>query len=305
MSATTTTHPAVRTGSLPRLARLAWQEARPSVQVIFLLRFLTGAVLAAAGGWLVTWSAAAGVACWCCVVAAIYLHNGATDVTEDRGNGSERPVASGRLPAGTAAAWARGLAVTGVIAGLAAPAPVAALALFMLGLGWAYSSGPRPMKRTVAGFLVVVITGGGLTYAAGAAAGGGTVTAELVFCGLAMSLWMGIAGSTKDLSDVCGDRQAGRRTLPVLLGPARCRLVMAASVLSIGAGSVTVSLAWLPRLLPMAAVLLLGSALVAVLLTRLPADGDRRRRRHPYRAFMITQYCAHLVILAEVTLGRA
>lgn len=295
MSATSTT------STRPvRYARLAWQEARPSVQVIFLLRFVTGAALVAAGGCPGPLPAAAGAVTWCCVVAAIYLHNGAADVVEDRGNGSARPIASGRLPAGTAETIARALAGAGVVTGLAAPPPVAVLALVMLGLGWCYSSGPHPMKRTVAGFLIVVVSGGSLTYLAGAAVGGGRITGELVFCGLAMSAWMGVAGSTKDLSDVGGDRQAGRRTLPVLLGPGRCRLLMAAAVLALGGASLTVGLAWLPRMLPMAAVLLLGSVLVVVLLVRLPADAARSRRRLPYRAFMVTQYCAHAVVLAEV-----
>jgi len=112
-----------------------------------------------------------------------------------------------------------------------------------------------------------------------------------------MSLWMALAGTTKDLSDVAGDRAAGRRTLPVLLGDRWARRLMAGLVLVAGsvllAGAVLVA----PRLLPPATVLGVGAVAVAGWVLAGTGSTDRRRQRAPYRLFMGSQYAVHLTVL--------
>jgi 4-hydroxybenzoate polyprenyltransferase len=172
----------------------------------------------------------------------------------------------------------------------------------MLGLGWAYSMAPHPLKETMAGFLVTVVAGGMLTYAAGWHAAGTRPDIDLLLFGPAMSLWMGLAGSTKDLSDTDGDRLAGRRTWPVILGDRAARAVMALCALALGAGFLVVASRLATDLVPVAALVLVGAVALAALLGLGPRGADRGTRRRPYRAFMLTQYVAHLALVGLLAL---
>jgi len=286
-----------------RIVRLTWQEARPPVQIIFALRFLAGAVLAGGVPALLSRHVLLSLLGWCCVVAAVYVHNGTEDVVEDRRNASQRPVAAGRLPVGTARAVARALAAAGLLASAALDPRAGALAALMLACGWAYSSGARPWKNTVPGFVFIVVSGGLLTYLAGSVAVGARWSAPLCCFALVMSCWMAVAGSTKDLPDSDGDRCAGRRTLPVLYGQRRAARLTALGTLAVGAGFHTVALHHVPTLLTCASVLLVGAVVIAVTLVATPADAGRDRRRRPYRAFMITQYAVHSALFVSALLA--
>lgn len=282
---------------LPSTVLAVWRESRPVVQFMFLLRFLSGAVLASGGS--PDRRLLLGAAAWWLLLTAIYLRNGVADVVEDRGNNSGRPVAAGLLDPDTAAGVARGLAVIGLV--LAARHGLALLGLgaAVIGLGWAYSAGPRPLKNSVGGFLVVVIGGGALTYLAGSVAGGGSRTGALLCFALEMSLWIGLAGWTKDLSDTDGDAAAGRRTLPVRLGYRRATVVMAVAALAVATTFLVVSVRLVTSLMPSAAITVAGAVVIAVLLSRSRDANLRPVRRRPYRVFMVTQYLAHLLVLVS------
>jgi 4-hydroxybenzoate polyprenyltransferase len=285
-----------------RTALLAWQEARPAVQVVFLLRFLTAVMLGARAHHGVPASVVVGAVAWSCLVSAIYLLNGVSDLTGDRANGSTRPIASGRLDPETAARAVVALAVTGLLlSALLGPAAVV-LGACMFTLGWAYSMSRRPLKKHMPGFLFVVVTGGLLTYYAGWRAVGWAPGAELLVFAPAMSLWMGLGGSTKDLSDTEGDRIEGRSTWPVRLGDRTARALMAAGALSVGAAFLLTAIAYAPVLVWPAAVVAAGAVVLAVLLHTRLSIGTRAMRRRPYRAFMITQYVAHLALTTHLAI---
>jgi 4-hydroxybenzoate polyprenyltransferase len=282
---------------------LLWREARPGVQMIFVLRFLAGVVLAGGGAALLSWRVALGLLGWSAVVVAIYVRNGVADVVEDRFNGSTRPIAAGRLPVDLAQRASWWLVGGGVVVSAVLDPRAGVLAGAMAAAGWAYSSGPRPMKESVAGFAAVVFTGGLLTYLdAGLLAHGSLSPATCCFA-LAMSLWMTTAGSSKDLSDADGDRLAGRRTLPVLLGDARAARVVAVATLTLAAAFVAAAWRIAPPVRLSAAILAAGAVVTAVTLLRTTADADRGRRRRPYHAFMITQYAVHLAVFPLAAIG--
>ncbi|WP_410608375.1 UbiA family prenyltransferase [Amycolatopsis sp. lyj-109] len=280
--------------------RLGWQEARPVVQAIFLLRFSAGAALGGAGdahgtaGRFVLVVAGLG---WLATTWAIYLANGVADVVEDRANGTARPIARGDLPRRPATRIVWGLAAAGLaLAAVVSPVQVL-LTAAMLGVGWAYSMGPWPLKANLAGFVAAVTALGMLTYLAGwSAAGGGPLSAPMFLFGLMMSLWMGLGGSTKDLADAKGDRLAGRRTLPVLLGGRRARVVMAIAASSVGWAFIILCAIKAIGVLPAAAVVLAGSVALSVTVLTPLSRGARSAERRPYRVFMVTQYCAHIVL---------
>jgi 4-hydroxybenzoate polyprenyltransferase len=314
--------PAVRL-SIGVLAWRCFLEARPTVQGAFLLRLASGwALTTTATGWtgpgpvvaLVTGSLG-----WCCVVMAIYLLNGVSDVSEDLVNESRRPIAAGRLPVRTAVRGVWLLAVAGVLAGFATAAPLGMLAVLALGVGWLYSVPSWRLKRRSPGTAAAALAGIVLTYYAGAVIAtaqdaarlgsavpawpGGwrwpMVSTELLVFAGALSLWAAlVGGTTKDLPDLAGDRAAGTRSWAVVWDERRFRAVVSVIALSVGGGSAAVAAGLVPGLLPPAATLCAGAAVVAGLLLA-PAPPARRDRRAPYRAFMATQYVAHAVLLAD------
>ncbi|TDC76451.1 homogenitisate phytyltransferase [Micromonospora sp. KC606] len=276
----------------------SWREARPVVQVIFQLRFLAGAAVAAPQG-IVTRPATLllGALAWLCATWCVYLLNGLSDQVEDRRNGSTRPLATGALPAGVARRIVIGLAAVALaLAGVVSPR-MAGLVALMLALGWLYSAGPHPQKGNMLGFVLVVAAGGIVTYLAGSAAAGGPVKPDLMVMMVAMSLWMALAGTTKDLSDVAGDRAAGRRTLPVLLGDRGARRLMAGLVVVAGGVLLVGALLVAPALVAPATVLAVGAAAVVGCVLTGAGATDRRRQRRPYRIFMASQYAVHLMVL--------
>lgn len=287
-------------GLLSRFARvslLCLLEARPAVQGIFLLRFLTGASFSGPllSGAAIT-SLYVGAALWGCVTLSIYILNGAMDVEEDRINGSTRPIARGDLTTAQAATAAAILAALG-LAGALMLGMTWNVAV-MLVLGWLYSGPPLYLKRWPAGLASVAILGGLLTYHAGYIVNGAADEhLELgVFSGV-MALWMGLVGQTKDLSDVEGDREAGRRSGPVAWGEGLARLLYSVIAFSLGATYLVWSALYAPDLLGSSTMLMLG-ALGVVAVTLGPwSKGARTKRRRPYKVFMLTQYGAHLLVL--------
>ncbi len=282
-----------------RFLRFAWAEARPVVQLIFMLRFSVGVILSADGVESVLRPAVAmAMLAWLAATWAIYLLNGVADIVEDRENASTRPIASGRLPADVAASVVAALATFALVVAATVSVQLLVLVALMLAVGWAYSVGPHPLKRNMAGFLLSVTALGLLTYLAGwCAVGSGTPNGSLLLFGLAMSTWMGTVGSTKDLSDVKGDRLAGRRTPPLVLGESRARAVIAVLAGAVGCSFLALAVTWNETLLPAAAVVCAGATVIAAAVLTPFSEGDKIRRRRPYRIFMITQYGAHATLL--------
>jgi 4-hydroxybenzoate polyprenyltransferase len=290
----------------PKTLGLCFAEARPVVQVIFGLRFVSGAALAWwHGGTGNPGRLIVGLATWACATLFVYLFNGVMDVAEDQVNGSSRPIARGDLDpevAGRVAYWAAALSTCG---GFLLGPETGWLVVAFLAFGYFYSGAPFFCKNYTGGTLAMATLGGIVTYAGGYSVAmgdnGGQGSMSLLLFACVMSLWMGVVGAlSKDFSDVAGDRAAGRRTGVVCWGEANARLVVALAALSLGATFVLVAAHLAPTLMLSSTVLLSGACVVAALaLSRLSA-GDRARRRRPYRAFMMTQYAVHLGLFAAL-----
>jgi 4-hydroxybenzoate polyprenyltransferase len=275
-------------------------EARPIVQVVFLMRFASAAVSVnrqlTPGGIL---RLLGGLLAWECAVVAIYLFNGARDVVEDRINGSRRPIAQHRLPAERAvqaAVWATAAALA---AGLLAGGPLTLFLLGLLVLGYLYSAPPFDLRKRLLGANTVATLGGLLTYSAGYLhQRGSTPVAPLLVLAVSMSLWMGVIGAvTKDFGDAAGDRAAGRRTLLAVYGERPMRWFVALAAPGLGIGFLLAAGSWATGLFWPAMVTLVGGVLVGLLTVSPLARGSRSRLRLPYQAFMATQLTAHLLIL--------
>ncbi|MCB5906132.1 UbiA family prenyltransferase [Streptomyces pinistramenti] len=282
-----------------KTAHLCWSEARPSVQLVFLLRFAVGAASAGqlpqAPGRTVL-----GLASWWCAVACAYLLNGVTDIREDRANGSRRPIARGALPVRTAAAVTALLAgaalALGATAGVGTFGWVAAFLLF----GWAYSARPVQAKRSSVRCAVVVFGLGATSYAAGISTAGHGWTATGVVFGCVMAAWMALVGSVvKDLGDADGDAVGGRRTIAVVHGLAAARALAVTCAALVGLAGTAVAARWAPIALAGTLPMAIGALWVIAQVVRdaRREHAVRGQRRGAYRAFMVTQYASNLLVL--------
>jgi 4-hydroxybenzoate polyprenyltransferase/chlorophyll synthase/homogentisate solanesyltransferase/geranylgeranylglycerol-phosphate geranylgeranyltransferase len=270
-------------------------ESRPLVQVMFLSRFLAGAALTGRAGEHLG-PVAAGAVAWLAAAVAVYVFNGVMDVAEDRGNGSRRPIASGRLPRAGAAIFTA--CTAGLTLGIGATAGILAEVLLFLGLGYLYSGPPRPAKRSGTAACAVIAALGLVTVWAGMRAAQGYSTSAVVF-GLVVSGWMGLVGAlAKDVTDVPGDTLAGRDTFAVRHGIVRVARYTAALAITVALAGVAAAALTAPVLLPAMLVLAAGAGRVAADCRTVAGSAPR----DPYRSFMATQY-ATIATLAVTLLA--
>ncbi|MEC3974249.1 UbiA prenyltransferase family protein [Amycolatopsis sp. H20-H5] len=272
-------------------------EARPVVQLIFFVRLIAGAALAAP--WLhgvAPETLLPGILSWGCAVVFVYLFNGSADIVEDQASEKNRPIAQGHLPQTVALKWCRGFATTAVLSGLWTGPLFTLLVVAMLALGYLYSAPGFGFKRHYLGAAAVATLGGALTFLAGFLLGGGELpNPSLLLLTAAMSAWMGCVGSVaKDFSDVHGDKLAGRRTLVVIFGKRAASVVVAACALCVATSFAIVAWNWVPAMRVSATVMLAGSFCVTFLAL---VHMRGAHPRNPYRAFMATQYAATLSVL--------
>jgi 4-hydroxybenzoate polyprenyltransferase len=275
--------------------------------MIFLMRFLVGAAMSAPlfeHGRLSR--TCAGAFCWELAVFSVYLFNGVMDVQEDRVNGSRRPIASGALSP-SVAAWVAGSAAAGSLLGaVAIGKEIVWAVVLLLVVGFCYSAPPTYLKRqpvtsALTGIALVL-----LTYYAGLAAYAGPDWSHpgrvLPAFASGAVLWVGLVGApTKDLSDVAGDRAAGRRTIPALYGEYKARRLVAALALALAMTFCAVATHVDLLLLWPGAGMLIGAGAMAVVCLGGFSEGARLRRRLPYRVFMTTQYLMHLFTILGLT----
>ncbi|MFB7634879.1 UbiA family prenyltransferase [Streptomyces sp. NPDC056149] len=167
-------------------------------------------------------------------------------------------------------------------------------------LGWAYSARPVQAKRSSVRCAVVVFGLGAASYAAGTSAAGHGWTATGVVFGCVMTAWMALVGSVaKDLGDADGDAAGGRRTVAVVHGLAAARALTVTCAALVGLAGTAAAARWAPLALAGTVPVAVGALWV---IARVVRDARREgvargQRRGAYRAFMVTQYAANLLVL--------
>jgi 4-hydroxybenzoate polyprenyltransferase len=201
----------------------------PALRLVRPLNLLIAAAGVLAGGWialgavafpkLLLLAALSGLA----LGAAGNAWNDICDAAADRVNRpGERPIAAGAVTRGTAdlvvfGGALTGLAAAGLVSGWQVAAGLAALAVM---LGYSPLLKPRP----VAGNLAVALVAG-LPPFYGALAVGRPGAGVVPWV---LAAWIHLVREiVKDVEDEAGDRVAGRRTLPIVLGTRPAQVVAA------------------------------------------------------------------------------
>jgi len=222
----------------PTGLRLWWQAIRPKTLGMAVSPVVLGAALA--------WTSAAPIAhvevpfvillCAVAIQAGTNLFNDAQDFL----NGTDGARGSERLgpPRVTALGWAlpHQVSAAGLTAFLVALLgglhlitiggwPIFFLGLASLGAGYLYSHGPFPVSHSPVGEVIVILF-------FGVAAVGGTfylhtghLTPTALIWGLVLGLPAGAVLLLNNVRDAAGDRQAGRRTLAILIGVRASRVL--------------------------------------------------------------------------------
>jgi geranylgeranylglycerol-phosphate geranylgeranyltransferase len=217
--------PSTRPGSR---ALVYWELARPFTLIAPALGMFTGSVIALGAHPAIPLSPSIAIRIALGTLMAAVLNaasntlNQVTDLDADLVNKPSRPVASGRVEPRDAlrlAAWLYGASV--VLASFVGPqvtllAGTAALLTVM------YSAPPFRLKAVpYLANAVIALPRGVLLKVAGWACVRDFGRTEPWYIGLIFGIFLLGATTTKDFADIRGDRAAGFRTLPVILGTRR------------------------------------------------------------------------------------
>jgi 4-hydroxybenzoate polyprenyltransferase len=284
-----------RIGMLPRGLALCFIEARPVVQLVFLLRFLVGYELTASGRrTIVSGRFALAAVTLEMTIMAVYLFDGIMDIAEDRANQSTRPIASGRLSQGFAGYVVVLLAAGSMVGAAILGGPYPAATAVVLLLGYAYCGWPLRLKRTSITAGGTVLVAGILAFGWGAAAHPHPYpTPSLAILALAMSLWMGLVGALcKDFTDAPGDSRAGRRTSVIVRGRVATGILVRGNALLVAGVFTLLAWSYAPLLLVPALTVQLGAASICRYCSVLTPFGPDLESQLPYTIFMTTQLFA-------------
>lgn len=176
------------------------------------------------------------------VTAGTYIMNDLVDADLDRVNGKKRPIPSGRVSKRQAQAFVALTFGVAVLLTVVAFSPISLVIItLMLAIGIAYSS-PKIalMKRFVVKtasiaifYILCALLGMTSTYNLDFAIESPVLVVSVLFT---LAIMVFISSTLNDMGDVDGDKAAGRRTIPIVLGKGntiKLTMILAASVLAV------------------------------------------------------------------------
>ncbi len=197
-------------------------------------------VLIAAKGYPDPLTAAMAVGASYLVALAAYSYNDVVDLNVDRINASDRPLVSGRVTRKEVITlvWilnGSALAIAAMI-----NAYTAAIALILILMGIVYSHPKTHYKDIFPLKTLLTATGAALVSLMGGLAVG-NLSMYVIYAALIFFAFESILAPLGDIHDVKGDRAAGRRTLPIVLGLKPTIVMMIMIAVSIALTTVIVS----------------------------------------------------------------
>ena len=229
--------------------KLWWEFARPFTLVAPALGMLSGGVTAfgAHPREVFSWGHVVDIGLGTLMAAVLNAaSNGLNqiyDITNDRVNKPGRPIPSGRMSIREAAILSTVWFAVALLLALMVNIRCFVLASLATLFTWIYSAPPlRTKKRGLLANITIAIPRGVLLKVAGWSTVKPVWGAEPWYIGLVFGLFLLGASTTKDYSDIEGDRADGCRTLPILYGVKKSAWMIAPSfvlpflLLPIGAG---------------------------------------------------------------------
>jgi 4-hydroxybenzoate polyprenyltransferase len=150
------------------------------------------------------------------------------DLEIDRINKPDRVLPSGRLTTRQAMRFSIALYAIAIVLAFVVGPTCGAIVLVAAFATWAYSAPPLRLKRfLLLANLTIAVPRGVLLKVAGWSAVGSVLSRELWYIGAVFGVFVFGAVSTKDFSDVEGDRRHGCVTLPIRYGNRTAALIIA------------------------------------------------------------------------------
>ena len=161
---------------------------------------------------------------------AVYVLNDLFDMEVDRINASNRPIAKQSVSRKEALVFVVLLNGIGAGIGLFLGPITFLIALAEIAIGVCYSMRPFNFKDKFIVKTLSIGAGGILANIFGGVASG-VVNADLLFCSAMFLIFLFSTSPLNDLADYVGDKAQNRKTIPIVIGPARTlRLSIIASV---------------------------------------------------------------------------
>jgi len=295
--------------------RLYWELARPFTLVAPALGMFTGSVIALGASpgiplspWIAT-KIALGTLMAAVLNAASNTLNQVTDLEADAINKPDRPIPAGRVTAAEALRLSGWLYVAAFLLATPVGPECTLLAGTAAVLTVLYSAPPFRLKAVpYLANLVIAIPRGVLLKVAGWSCVRDFGRMEPWYIGAIFGLFLLGATTTKDFADIRGDRAAGFRTLPVVLGTRRAAwltapfLVLPFLLIPYGLHQGILSGApWV--LYPLTGILAAWGAYVAWLMLRRP-DDLASTENHPSWTHMYAMMFVAQIAFALAYVGR-
>ena len=146
-----------------------------------------------------------------------YIYNDTTDMKADSVNSSNRLLVAGRVSRKQVIVLSFVLSSAGILSALSINVFTAMVAAAWLALGVVYSHPRTKFKDSFPYKTIINSAGAGLASIIGGAAAE-TISLYLVFAASLAVAFIWILGPLGDINDLRGDRAAGKRTLPLVIG---------------------------------------------------------------------------------------
>jgi len=152
------------------------------------------------------------------IALSIYISNDVMDMETDEINIIRRPIVQGEVSKRDALILSLILTVVGLMLGFSINLTTFSLCMTGVILGFMYSFSPIHLKRR---FLLkqLAVSGGGLISSLTGGAAVETISSSVLFAGFIFFTYAMAVVPIVDLGDITGDKEEGRKTLPIVWGP--------------------------------------------------------------------------------------
>lgn len=284
--------------SAPSRYSILWDYAKNRTQVYMYVAPAIISMLIASGGTIDLLSLAVVSVSVYFAALAVYIYNDIFDMKVDRVNSTNRPLVASR-------ATRKDLAVLTILLNVASISLIfttniwatASMLAFIL-LGVVYSHPRTSLKDKFLFKTIVAGIGGVLTAMVGALAVG-LLPIYVLYVASATFASFFILGSLGDIGDLKGDREARRRTIPIVMGVRNTVALLL--MISTSVGVLTVILSQFLNMNILGMFLALASSMaMGVVLTHVPKSAEARTSMMKIRYKMRT---LHLLLQASMLIG--